>query len=237
MLTMIVLLPLGLLLAYAINGLADGWPGWMRPTCWQRPGNAAGDAVLRWRPLLVAVVTALGLPLLWLAEGWTPRFGLHSIYLAAAILIVVVDVERLRIPNAIVYPMLLIATTAAAMGLGPRSVGDRVGSLAPALIGAGVALTIFGVLFLAAAGLAARLNVGAGPGLGMGDVKLAALVGLVTGHPRVIEALFAALVAAGLTAALMVGWQIVRRRYRPGQPLPLGPFLVLGALWTLLRLS
>jgi len=229
-----ILLLLGLLLAYAINGLADGWPGWVRPG-WQRPGSAAGETGLRWRLLLVAAVTALGLPLLWLAEGWTPRFGLHSVYLTAAILIVVIDVERLRIPNAIVYPMLLIAMTAAAMGLGPRGVGDPLSGLASALTGAGVALIIFGLLFLVGAGLAARLNPGAGPGLGMGDVKLAALVGLVTGYSRVVEALFASLVTAGLAAALMVGWQIVRRRYQPGEPLPLGPFLVLGALWALLR--
>ena len=71
----------------------------------------------------------------------------------------------------------------------------------------------------------------------MGDVKLAALVGLVTGYPRVIEALLVALATAGLAAALVVGWQIVHRRYRPGQPLPYGPFLVLGALWALLRLG
>jgi leader peptidase (prepilin peptidase)/N-methyltransferase len=236
MLTIVVLFLLGLLLAYAINGLADGWPGWVRPNV-RRPGSAVGNTGLRCRPWLVALVTALGLPLLWLAEGWTPRFGLHSVYLAAAILIVVVDVGRLRIPNAIVYPMLLTAMMAAAVGLGPRGADGRMSSLAAALTGAGVALIIFGLLFLVGAGLAARLNSGTGPGLGMGDVKLAALVGLVTGYPRVIEALLATLVAAGAAAALMVGWQIMRRRYRPGQPLPLGPFLVLGALWTLLRFS
>jgi prepilin signal peptidase PulO-like enzyme (type II secretory pathway) len=233
MLSILLLLLLGLLLAYAIHRLADGWPGGARPN-WRRPGGTTGDTVLQWRPLLVALVMAPGLPLLWLAQGWTPRFGLNSLYLAAACLIVVIDVERLRIPNAIVYPMMLIAMTAAVMGLGPRGADSETSSLAAALTGGGVALVLFMLLFLVGARLAARLKTGTGPGLGMGDVKLAALVGLVTGYPRVVEALFAALIAAGAAAALLVGWQIMRRRYRPGQPLPLGPFLVLGALWALL---
>jgi len=234
MLSILLLLLLGLLLAYAINGLADGWPGWARPNL-RRLSRTAGVMALRERPLLVALVMTPGLPLLWLAEGWTLRFGLESLYLAAACLIIVVDVERLRIPNAIVYPMLCTAVTAAALGLGPRDAAGRASSLAAALAGGGLALMLFILLFLVGARLAARLKTGTGPGLGMGDVKLAALVGLVTGYPRVIGALLAALITAGAAAALMVGWQIMRRRYRPGQPLPLGPFLVLGALWALLR--
>ena len=201
-LSILVLLLLGLLLAYAINGLADGWPGWVQPNL-RRSDSAAGGIVLRLRPLLVALVMGPGLPLLWLAEGWTPRFGLRSLYLAVACLIVVVDVERLRIPNSIVYPMLLIALTAAAVDLGPRGADGDTSSLAAALVGGSVALMVFGLLFLAGAYLAARLRTGTGPGLGMGDVKLAALVGLVTGYPRVVEALLVALATAGLALSLI----------------------------------
>lgn len=233
-LTGLLWLPLSLLLAYAINGLADGWPHWVRPA-WRPPAGPSRRIALLLRPWLTALVMAVGLPLLWLDAAWTPRFGLESLYLAAASLIVVLDVERLRIPNLIIYPLLLVAVMAAAVGLGPRGANGGASSLTAALLGGAVSLIIFGLLFAGGAWLAARLRSDTGPGLGMGDVKLAVWVGLVTGYPRVIEALFAALIAAGLVAALVIGVQIVRRRYRPGQPLPYGPFLMMGALWVLLR--
>lgn len=256
MLDLILLFVMGLLLALAINGLADGWPRFLRPDqarpcphCAQ-PVAAPPLAALHWlrqrgrcptcagrlalRPPLVELVMAIGLPLLWLAEGWTPRLGLDSLYLAVGSLIVAIDVEHLRIPNAIVYPMILVATAASALGLGPRGATGQVGGLPNALVGGGVALAAFAVFFIAGALFAALLKAGTGPGLGMGDVKLATLVGLVTGYPGVVQALFVTLIAGALAALMVIGWQIIQHRYKPGRALPYGPFLVLGALWALL---
>ena len=63
--------------------------------------------------------------------------------------------------------------------------------------------------------------------MGMGDVKLAAVLGLLLG-PAVVTALLVGLVAAtlaGLAVAVRAGLRAAR-----GATLPLGPFLALGAL-------
>lgn len=244
----------GLLLASVVNGLADGWPArrwWGQtrpcPAC-GHPAPALPLTVLHWlrrrgrcaacggrlalRPPLVELALAIGLPLLWLAGGWTPRLGLDALYLAVGCLIVAIDVEHLRIPNAIVYPMILIVIAASALGLGPTG-ADQAHGLANALVGGAAALLVFAVFFLAGALFAALLKAGTGPGLGLGDVKLATLVGLITGYPGVIQALIATLVSGALAALAVIAWQIVQRRYKPGRALPYGPFLVLGALWAL----
>lgn len=254
-LDLVLLVVAGLLLAIAVNGLADGWP-----TLWRsgrtRPCSSCGQPVavfpwagLHWlrqrgrcaacggrlplRPSLIELAMAMGLPLLWLADGWTARLGLDALYLAVGCLIVAIDVEHLRIPNAIVYPMILIVIAAGALGLGPRG-ADQAHGLVNALVGGAVALLVFAVFFLAGALFAALLKAGTGPGLGMGDVKLAMLVGLITGYPGVVQALVATLVSGALAALLVIAWQIVQRRYKPGRALPYGPFLVLGTLWALL---
>ena len=118
MLDLMLLFVMGLLLALAINGLADGWPRFLRPDqarpcphCAQ-PVAAPPLAALHWlrqrgrcptcagrlalRPPLVELVMAIGLPLLWLAEGWTPRLGLDSLYLAVGSLIVALEVKEER---------------------------------------------------------------------------------------------------------------------------------------------
>jgi leader peptidase (prepilin peptidase)/N-methyltransferase len=68
-------------------------------------------------------------------------------------------------------------------------------------------------------------------GLAGGDVKLAGLIGLTVGFPRVLPALTVGIVAGGLTIGLL----LLTRRVGPKEYVPYGPFLVLGALVSLLR--
>src|SRR5207248_3146985 len=116
------------------------------------------------------------------------------------------------IPNAVIYPTLLLL--GGGLGLGAllgRDV-DFVGSLAGVLL--------FGGGLLAMALVAPK-------GMGMGDVKLAALIGLVVGSrglSAVAVAAAAGILAGGLgaVAALLAG----RSRKTA---IPFGPFLASGA--------
>jgi len=65
-----------------------------------------------------------------------------------------------------------------------------------------------------------------GRGMGVGDIKLAGLMGLVLGWPRIIVALYLAF----LTGAVVGGILILIRRKRFGEHIPFGPFLA-GATW------
>jgi len=62
--------------------------------------------------------------------------------------------------------------------------------------------------------------------MGMGDVKLAALIGLMTGFPLVVVSLFIAILTGGLVAIILLVTRLKKRK----DPVPFGPFLCLGAL-------
>lgn len=87
------------------------------------------------------------------------------------------------------------------------------------LIGGGLGLAIMLLVALVSRG-----------GIGWGDVKMAGLVGLLTGFPLVLVSLLLAVVGGGLIATVLLVLKLKQRR----QTIPFGPFLSLGAMVTLL---
>jgi len=134
-------------------------------------------------------------------------------FAALLIAVSVIDLEHKIIPNRITYPALPIFAVVIVLGW----VLDR--PLDPAR--AGVGLLGYGGFYFVIAMIAPR-------GMGMGDVKLAGLIGLVLGSlglRYVGVAAGAAIVAGGLgaIAALALG------RGRKAA-IPFGPYLAVGAL-------
>ena len=130
---------------------------------------------------------------------------------AAVVWVAAIDLETRLLPNRIVLPATLVVLCGAApLGL------ERFAEHALAAVLAG------GFLFAAAA---------LRPGdLGMGDAKLALLLGAMLGS-AVLEALligFGLVAGAGLVLLALEGRPALKRH------LPLGPFLAAGALATLL---
>lgn len=125
------------------------------------------------------------------------------------------DLKNYRIPDRVLLP----GTMVCALALLTASIAteDWV-RFQQALLGATLSSAAYLVLHLAAKG-----------GIGFGDVKLAALIGLMTGwhSPRAaIVALPLALVGAGIVGlALLVSRQITRQT-----PIPLAPFMSLAAI-------
>ena len=68
-----------------------------------------------------------------------------------------------------------------------------------------------------------------GRGMGLGDVKLAFLMGLVLGLPRIIVALYFAFLTGALVSAIL----ILSKKKKFGQTVPFGPFLVGGTIFAL----
>jgi len=67
-------------------------------------------------------------------------------------------------------------------------------------------------------------------GMGWGDVKMAGLIGLMTGYPDVFPAIFAGIVIGGITAVLLI---LMGKKSRK-DAIPLGPFLALGSFLALI---
>ena len=67
-------------------------------------------------------------------------------------------------------------------------------------------------------------------GIGFGDVKLAGLIGLVTGSRLVLVALLIGIILGGLTGVILLLLKVKNRK----EPIPFGPFLSLATIVTLL---
>ncbi len=123
------------------------------------------------RVLWVELGTGLMFAFLWWRYGLTPELGIMSFYFCLLTIILVIDLERGVILNKVVYPAAAIALVIAALA----SIIDVFTSnpgIVKVLIGGGLGLVIMLLVALVSKG-----------GIGWGDVKMAGLVGLITGFP------------------------------------------------------
>jgi leader peptidase (prepilin peptidase)/N-methyltransferase len=157
---------------------------------------------------LVEAATAL------LYAGVVVRFGLdRDLWLPLALVtflvpIALIDVDHRIIPNRLTGPAALAAVALAAV-IDPGSLPER-----------GIAAAAAGGAFLLIALISPN-------GMGMGDVKLVAVLGLYLGA-SVVPALFVALIAGTVVGVAV----IARKGMTDGRKtaVPFGPFLVLGGL-------
>ncbi|MBU0705287.1 MAG: prepilin peptidase [Chloroflexi bacterium] len=126
-------------------------------------------------------------------------------YLVVLVVVTVTDLEHGLILNRVIVP---------AIGLG------LVGTV---LTGWPGLLSYLGGGLLGAGAIALIITLVPG-GMGWGDVRLAGFIGLVTGLPGVLFALFIGFVSGGIVAGAL----LASGRRRPGDTVPLGPFLALG---------
>ena len=140
--------------------------------------------------------------------------ALLALFFAVMLAVAVIDAELRIVPNRIVYPSLIAFSGLVVVG---AFVGDHL-----SLAGAALGLLAYGGGLL----LVAIVSPG---GMGMGDVKLAALIGLVLGAlglRYVAVAAAAAIFAGGVGAIALL---IVTRASRK-QAIPFGPYLAAGAV-------
>lgn len=136
-----------------------------------------------------------------------------SLFVAVMLALAVIDIGHKIIPNRITYPSVLVFAAAIVVGW---AIGEEFKPL-EALVG----FLAYGGFFLVVAFISPR-------GMGMGDVKLAGLIGLVVGSiaiGNVAVAAGVAIVLGGLGAllALLLG------KGRKSQ-IPFGPYLAAGAV-------
>ncbi len=164
-----------------------------------------------------AVEAATGLLFATLVASHWPSADLPALLwtAAAGVALFVIDLDLHRLPDAIVLPS--YAAVAGLLAAGAAVTGDL--PAGRAALSAASWLGVYGALW---AGTLGR-------GMGLGDVKLAGLLGLVLGWlgwgPSVLG-LF-----AGFALGAAVGiWLVVTGRVTGRTPIPHGPFMLAGAL-------
>jgi len=158
--------------------------------------------------LVLATLYVITVVALW---GDAAQIALGLVFVTMLVAITVTDLEQRIIPNKVLLVAAALAVLIAAVG-DPGSLPER--AIAAAVAGGG--------LFLVALAYPR--------GMGLGDVKLAAVMGLFLGR-NVASAILIALLAGSLVGLTMIARHGAEARK---QAIPFGPFLALGGLVALL---
>jgi leader peptidase (prepilin peptidase) / N-methyltransferase len=206
---------LGLVVGAVVNRLAGRFP-WPAGAPLRRVAAGTGPVAVR-RPLVEAATAALFV-LVAAGEGISWQVPAFLVLAAAGVLLVLVDLRHRLLPDRVVVPTLvagvvLLSVAALAEGTWP--------ALLRALLGAAALFAAYLVLALVSPG-----------GLGMGDVKLAAVLGLFLGWLGWGAVLVGA-VAGFVVQAVFAVVLLALRRARRDSELPFGPAMLVGAALTI----
>lgn len=197
---------------------------WLRGRC-----RHCGEAIPR-RILWVELGSAAVFGFINWCYGLSVELAVVAFYYCLFLVIFVIDLEHQLILNSIVYPAVVAALVISAflpqLDIAPGIVINTymsgvefVPGIASAAVGGAIGLVLFLAILFVSRG-----------GMGWGDVKMAALMGLVLGYPLIFVAIFLAVIVGGLIALLLLVLKVKGRK----QGIPFGPFLSLGAIITLL---
>ena len=138
--------------------------------------------------------------------------AVHLAVLALLVLLTATDWEQRRLPHVLLDPLILLGVVFVPFNPSVTALDAVIGAVAA-------------VAFLWVVG---RIVSG---GVALGDLYLVAPLGLLLGWPAIFAAVFvAALLAAGMSLVLLAAGRAAMKTY-----IPFGPFLVVGAVVTLLR--
>jgi leader peptidase (prepilin peptidase)/N-methyltransferase len=157
--------------------------------------------------------TAFGLLFFFIGPSW--ELAVAIFYFCLLVVIFFIDLERELILNWLVYPAVVIALILSLFSEQISGSVLTIPSFGDALLGAGIGFVLFLVIALVSRG-----------GMGMGDVKMAALMGAMLGYPVVLAAVFLAVIGGGLISVLLLVFKVKGRK----EGIPFGPFLALGTL-------
>jgi leader peptidase (prepilin peptidase) / N-methyltransferase len=179
------------------------------------PGTPSGWTLVRSlsrrRQIAVAVLTLTLAVACFVRFGFGSRALVGAVFAAVLVLITAIDLERRLIPNLIVLPATAVVLVAQIALYPDRALEWLIASL-------GAALFFFVPLLIYPAGM------------GMGDVKLAALLGAALGKSVVVAIFGAVLAGAAFSVVVLLREGMGARK----KAIPYGPFLAFGGVVVLL---
>ncbi len=170
---------------------------------------------------VIEAATALLFAFLYWNFGLGFELAVFLVYTSILVIVFVIDIEHHLVLNVITYPAMGVAFIVSFFWPGVRTFSvfwPQLG-VESALLGGVVGAAILAVPFIIYRG-----------GMGMGDIKLGALLGLMTGFPLIIMAILFSWVGGGLVAIVLLALKIKGRK----EAIAFAPFMVTAALVTLL---
>jgi len=172
--------------------------------------RTCGDAISSMYPIVEAITAAVFVTG-YAIYGLTPLLAVRLLFACAMIVLFAIDLQHRILPNAITLPG-VIAGLLFSLLLPPGWLSSLVG----VLVGGGI-LYVIGEAYYRWRGV---------EGLGMGDVKMLAMIGAFLGWQLTLLTLVMASLAGSIIGVLL----IATRRRSMQYALPFGTFLAVGAL-------
>jgi leader peptidase (prepilin peptidase)/N-methyltransferase len=174
--------------------------------------RACGDKISIRYPLVEALTGCLFTGLVW-RSGIQPVTIVLALFCWALVVVTFIDLDHRIIPDVISLPGTLLGLAASLVPGFPRPVDSLLGTIAGG-----------GFLFLV---LYTYEKIMKDEGMGMGDVKLLAMIGAFLGW----QALPVTILVASLTGTFAgVGFALAKGEPVRKFPVPFGPFLALGSV-------
>lgn len=172
-------------------------------------------APISWRYPAIELMCGALFALAYLYFGSSPRLVAALILLAVLVAITWIDLDHQIIPDVLSLPSIGVGLLVSAA---PGGIGWR-DALAGTIVGGGLFVLII---------VGSSLAIGQ-PGMGVGDVKLGAMLGAFLGWKLVLLSILLSVLIGGPLAAILLASGRKARK----DPVPFGPFLALGGMISL----
>jgi len=190
---------------------------WLKGSC-----HYCGARIPLRSPIVEFATAAIFAFLAW-HYGLSLELAFAVVYAGIFIVIFAIDLEQELILNIVVFPAMILAFAFSFFWGGFEELWPGIGPgfVLSALLGGAAGFVLMLLPYLLTRGR----------GMGYGDVKLAAFIGLMSGFPLVLVALLVGSIAGGLVAVFLLLSRMVKSRKAA---IPYGPFLAAGAMVALI---
>jgi leader peptidase (prepilin peptidase) / N-methyltransferase len=168
---------------------------------------------------LIEIATGILFALAFWKFGVSLRAAIYAAFFWVLVVLTVIDLEHKLLPTRIIYPSLLTGWVLLVIDAVIRDDLDR-------LVDAAIGMAIFSGFFFAVAFAVPR-------GMGMGDVRLALLLGTFLGYLGGIGFVLLGMFMSFLMGGLIGGIIAVVTKGGRKMKIPFGPFLAAGTLVTI----
>lgn len=212
-------MPLDTVITAVIAFIVGAALGWWPLAAWTQRSTKGERMPLRTVRIAAAEITAVTFAAIALRFGVTWILPALLVFAAASTVLTLVDLAEKRLPNAVIFPSL--AAVAVLLVPATWATGDWI-ALVWALVGAVAMFAVYFVLALISPS-----------SMGMGDVKLALVIGLLLGWFG-LNAWLIGLLAAFIVGGVIALVALALRRVTLRGSIPFGPSMLAGALIALL---